>query len=65
MSTTKAPPPVHPDVSIVRLHGEACFWCGAAHTTLIPAGSVSAPAGGSLRIWYIVACPAHADRRPR
>ncbi|MGW1840239.1 hypothetical protein [Streptomyces sp. NPDC002067] len=65
MSTMKAPPSAHPDVSIARLHGEACFWCGAAHTPLTPAGSVSTPVREGLRIWYIVACPEHADRRPR
>lgn len=69
MTVATAPPDVpfaDPDVSIVRLHGEACYWCGAAHATLTPAGSVATqiPDCG-VRVWFIVACPEHRARRPR
>ncbi|MFG2138068.1 DUF6415 family natural product biosynthesis protein [Streptomyces sp. NPDC048650] len=33
-------------MSLVRLQGEAGSWCGAAHSSLSPAGSVTAPAEG-------------------
>ncbi|MEV7466088.1 hypothetical protein AB0O20_06185 [Streptomyces kronopolitis] len=69
MTVATAPPDVpfaDPEVSIVRLHGEACYWCGAVHSALTPAGSVATPAGEcGVRIWFIVACPQHRDRRPR
>lgn len=41
-------------VSIVRLHGEACFNCGAVSKTLRAAGHVTVR--GSIRAWPIVTC---------
>ncbi|MFH8569577.1 DUF6415 family natural product biosynthesis protein [Streptomyces sp. NPDC017993] len=61
MTATTAPPPADPDLSIVRLHGEACYWCGAAHGALAPAGSVTTPVEGGVCVWFIVACPQHRD----
>lgn len=58
------PPPTAPDdsISIARLHGEACFFCGAVNTPLHPAGNVTTPVDGGTRIWPIVACPQDTDR---
>ncbi|GFE06823.1 hypothetical protein Scani_30910 [Streptomyces caniferus] len=64
MTATTAPP-ADPDVSIVRLHAEACYWCGTAHSPLTPAGSVTTPVEGGVREWFIVACPQHKGRRPQ
>jgi hypothetical protein len=47
------------DVSIARLHGEACWHCGAVHTGLQPAGSVATPVEGGYRIWPVVDCLQH------
>lgn len=52
--------PVGEQVSIARLHGEACYTCGAVHAQLVPAGTVTTPVDGGLREWPIVACPQHA-----
>lgn len=41
-------------VSIVRLHGEACFDCGAVDKTLRAAGHVVVR--GGTRVWQIVTC---------
>lgn len=41
-------------VSIVRLHGEACFHCGAVRKALCAAGHVVVR--GSTRVWRIVTC---------
>lgn len=41
-------------VSIVRLHGEACFDCGAVGKDLRAAGAVVLR--GSTRVWQIVTC---------
>ncbi|MBD0837153.1 hypothetical protein [Streptomyces sp. TRM68416] len=41
-------------VSIARLHGEACFDCGAVNKTLRAAGHVMVR--GSTRVWRIVTC---------
>ncbi|WP_327162128.1 hypothetical protein [Streptomyces zaomyceticus] len=41
-------------VSIARLHGEACFDCGAVSTTLTPAGTILTT--GSDLVWPIVSC---------
>ena len=59
MPETAAAPLADPDTSIVRLHGLACFYCGAVHTDLHPAGSVSTPIPGGVRVWEIVACRKH------
>lgn len=66
VKAASAPPahPAPPDVSIVRLHGEACWWCGAALGDLHAAGTVTTPLQeGGVRQWFIVACDAHQDRR--
>lgn len=52
-----------PAISIVRLHGEACYWCGAALGDLYPAGSVRTGTVGGWRVWEIVACAADRHRR--
>nr|WP_162934551.1 hypothetical protein [Streptomyces scabiei] len=41
-------------VSIVRLHGEACFDCGAVGKDLRAAGAVVVR--GTSRVWQIVTC---------
>jgi hypothetical protein len=41
-------------VSIVRLHGEACFHCGAVNKALCTAGHVVVR--GDTRVWQIVTC---------
>ncbi|MHA4818300.1 hypothetical protein ACXZ65_28540 [Streptomyces aculeolatus] len=48
----------HRDVSIVRLHGEACFYCGSVRRPLRPAGSVTVPKpdGGGTKAWPVVTC---------
>lgn len=57
------PPPGAPvvsaDTSIARLHGEACFHCGAVNTGLQAAGEVSTPTDGGFRVWPVVACTEH------
>lgn len=62
MAELKAPPGVAPagdDVSPARLHGEACWSCGAVTKGLTTAGSVYTQAESEIRIWPIVACPPH------
>lgn len=59
MDTTQQPSgvtPAPPDISIARLHGEACYTCGAVNTGLQPAGQVSTVVDGGLRVWPIVTC---------
>jgi hypothetical protein len=43
-------------VSIARLHGEACWDCGAVNTTLHPDGTVTTAAGQE---WEIRRCISH------
>jgi hypothetical protein len=55
-------------VSIVRLHGEACLFCGAVDKTLRATGHVVVR--GSARVWQIVTCGCgvngeHTDCTPR
>lgn len=56
MSDTSSAPPVSIEgpVSIARLHGRACWDCGAVAKDLTPAGSVKLL--GSDREWPIVTC---------
>lgn len=56
MPETSAPPPTRVDehVSIVRVHGEACWYCGAVTKTLYAAGHITL--SGSDRVWPIVTC---------
>ncbi|MEV6580301.1 hypothetical protein AB0M92_19285 [Streptomyces sp. NPDC051582] len=56
--STDPPTPVDADVSIARLHGEACWDCGAVGTTLHPAGAVTLPGG---QVWEIRKCVNHRD----
>jgi hypothetical protein len=49
-----APTVIDGCVSIVRLHGEACFDCGAVSKTLRAAGQVMVR--GNTRVWRIVTC---------
>jgi len=42
--------------SIARLHGEACWDCGAVATTLHPAGEVRLESG---KVWKIRKCITH------
>lgn len=58
--TIEAPP--DPEISIVRLHGEACYWCGAALGELFPAGAVKTPVPGGEHVWLVVACVQHQGR---
>lgn len=41
-------------VSIARLHGLACFFCGAVACELVAAGTITLP--GRKRSWPIVTC---------
>lgn len=63
-----APPTTAPAgeqaVSIVRLHGEACYFCGAALGRLFPVGTVETLVEGAMWAWPVVACAHHRDRRP-
>lgn len=56
-------PAAPPDVSIARLHGEACWHCGAVNTTLATDGAVTTTVDGGLRVWQIVTCPQHRSGR--
>ncbi|SDO49686.1 hypothetical protein [Actinacidiphila guanduensis] len=48
------------DISISRLHGEACWHCGAVSGSLSFIGQVSTAAGaGTLRLRPVVGCPTH------
>ncbi|MGY3679765.1 hypothetical protein ACVWXU_003388 [Streptomyces sp. TE33382] len=49
-----APVLVEGPVSIARLHGAACWHCGAVTRGLVPAGAVILPGQG--RVWPIVSC---------
>ncbi|MFB7595777.1 hypothetical protein [Streptomyces sp. NPDC056160] len=49
-----APTVIEGRVSIVRLHGEACFDCGAVNKPLREAGQVVVQ--GSSHVWHIVTC---------
>lgn len=56
---TQTPPPsmAPEDISPVRLHGHACYHCGAVDTPLDPDGEVRTRAGeGVARVWPIVTC---------
>ncbi|WP_128431532.1 hypothetical protein [Streptomyces cyaneus] len=56
MSDTSTSSPVRVDgpVSIARLHGRACWGCGAVAKDLTPAGTVRLGEDG--REWAIVTC---------
>ncbi|MGC0331346.1 small ligand-binding sensory domain FIST [Streptomyces sp. SAI-170] len=56
MPDALSPDPVLIDgpVSMVRLHGEACLFCGAVNKTLRAAGHVVVR--GSTRVWQVVTC---------
>lgn len=59
------PMAVDSHVSIVRLHGEACFDCGAVNTPLRSAGQVVVL--GCRRVWRIRTCgcqPRTTQTRP-
>lgn len=55
-SRTKALLRIHGAVSIARLHGRACWYCGAVSRHLAPAGRAQR---GTGRIWNIVSCGCH------
>ncbi len=63
MSAAMAPPEIPlvsgEDVSIARLHGEACWHCGAVTAALATVGSVATATDGGIRIWPVTACPPH------
>lgn len=59
---TGAPPGVlvvGASISIARLHGEACWTCGAVNTRLRAIGEVATVVPGGFRIWPVVGCPEH------
>lgn len=59
---TTLPPLADESVSIARLHGEACWHCGAVNG-LRTVGEVATRVGsGVLRVWPIVACAADAGK---
>lgn len=45
-------------VSIARLHGRACWYCGAVARKLAAVGRVQLTAG--TRVWTVVSCGCHA-----
>ena len=49
-----APTLIEGRISAVRLHGEACFHCGAVTKTLRAAGHVVVR--GGARVWQILTC---------
>ncbi|MDO0934824.1 hypothetical protein QQY66_25260 [Streptomyces sp. DG2A-72] len=49
-----APTIIDGRVSIVRLHGEACFDCGAVNKTLRVGEHVVVR--GSIRVWQVATC---------
>lgn len=63
MTSPPEAPLVGADVSIARLHGEACIDCGAVNTKLYPAGAVSTRVDGGLQVWQVVACADHRGQR--
>lgn len=52
-------------VSIARLHGEACWDCGAVATTLYPAGAVTTEAGKEWEIRKCIACRPLTEQQER
>ncbi|POX47713.1 hypothetical protein C3489_28955 [Streptomyces sp. Ru71] len=60
--TQLAPTVIDGRLSIARLHGEACFDCGAVNKTLRAAGHVVLR--GSDRVWQIVTCGCRARKTP-
>lgn len=50
--------PVNGPVSIARLHGRACWYCGAVARGLTRIGRVQRAAGA--RVWTVVSCGCHA-----
>ena len=63
MASPSDAPLVGADVSIARLHGEACIDCGAVNTKLYPAGEVSTVVEGGRQVWQVVACVDHRGQR--
>ncbi|MFG3136163.1 hypothetical protein ACGFZA_08055 [Streptomyces sp. NPDC048211] len=47
--------------NFARLHGEACWFCGAVNGPLTPAGEVTLD--GDAQVWQVAACQAHQGRR--
>ena len=56
MSDIDTAPPIRVDgpVSIARLHGRACWHCGAVAKDLEPAGTVRV--AGSDHVWAVASC---------
>lgn len=61
MAGTPTPPMAAADTSIVRLHGEACWHCGAVAAGLAPIGQVTTIVPGGRRVWPVVGCPQHLE----
>lgn len=64
MVHTLAPPGaplVEREVSAARLHGEACWHCGAVLAGLAVVGMVAVPlsSGSESRVWPVASCPPH------
>lgn len=59
MMTIDPPPVIDREVSIARLHGEACWFCGDALRRLYPAGSIRTSVDGGYRVWQVAACADH------
>lgn len=57
--TSSSPPLIERPVSLVRLHGEACWICGDGVRRLHPAGVVRTRVEGGEREWPVVACGSH------
>lgn len=57
--TLPTPPLITRPVSIARLHGEACWHCGATARRLFPCGTVRTPVDSGVREWPVMACGEH------
>lgn len=60
-ASTPAPASVVDQPSFVRLHGEACWFCGAVNGPFSCVGTVSLD--DDIRAWPVVACQTHQGRR--
>lgn len=67
MHTALAPPDPLPvaEVSIARLHGIACWHCGAVNASLAPLGTVTTRGADGVRTWPVVGCTSHTTANGR
>lgn len=61
MSAAPSSPTEASEPNFARLHGEACWFCGAVNGPLTPAGEVTL--NGDAQVWQVAACQTHQGRR--